>query len=193
VASKKKSKVEAGKKRGNQKAEPAGAEAAGTKAKVVKAANKKTTNKKPASSHTVASNDGVSTKAKAVTGTKKAPAKRAPRNRRPGRKPGMPRTVAVSQGIEPGAAAALDPFEVAKQTMKGAVPAIVEAMVELAKQGSYSHAKTLLEMTGAKHMFSDEAEIEGSGEPWAKLVLERMDEAEQESLKKDLPEVVAEP
>jgi hypothetical protein len=45
VASKKKSKVEAGKNRGNQKAEPAGAEAAGTKANAVKAANKKTTNK----------------------------------------------------------------------------------------------------------------------------------------------------
>jgi hypothetical protein len=70
-----------------------------------------------------------------------------------------------------------DPFEVAKQTMKGSVPAIVQAMVELAKQGSCSHAKTLLEMTGAKHMFDSEAEMQGSGEPWAKLVLERLDEA----------------
>ena len=69
--------------------------------------------------------------------------------------------------------------------MKGSVPAIVEAMVEKAKQGSCTHAKTLLEMTGAKHMFGDGAEIADSGEPWAKLVLERMDEAEQESLKKD--------
>ena len=54
----------------------------------------------------------------------------------------------------------LDPFEVAKQTMKGSVPAIVEAMVELAKQGSCTHAKTLLEMTGAKHMFDGEAEVQ---------------------------------
>jgi hypothetical protein len=69
-----------------------------------------------------------------------------------------------------------DPFEVAKQTMKGSVPAIVEAMVELAKQGSCSHAKTLLEMTGAKYMF--EGEAQDSGEPWAKLVLERLDQAE---------------
>jgi hypothetical protein len=69
-----------------------------------------------------------------------------------------------------------DPFEVAKRTMKGSVPAIVEAMVELAKQGSCSHAKTLLEMTGAKHMFDGEAQ--DNSEPWAKLVLERLDEAE---------------
>jgi hypothetical protein len=65
--------------------------------------------------------------------------------------------------------------------MKGSVPAIVEAMVELAKQGSCSHAKTLLEMTGAKHMFDGEAEGEDRGEPWAKLVLERLDEAESAS------------
>jgi hypothetical protein len=50
-------------------------------------------------------------------------------------------------------------------------------MVELAKQGSCSHAKTLLEMTGAKHMF-DEAEVQDGGESWAKLVLERLNEAE---------------
>jgi hypothetical protein len=72
----------------------------------------------------------------------------------------------------------LDPFEVAKQSMKGAVPAIVEAMVEMAKQGSCSHAKTLLEMTGAKHMFDGDSETQNSGEPWAKLVLERLGEAE---------------
>jgi hypothetical protein len=72
----------------------------------------------------------------------------------------------------------LDPFEVAKQTMKGSVPAIVEAMVELAKQGSCTHAKTLLEMTGAKHMFDGEAEVQDGAAPWAKLVLERLAEAE---------------
>jgi hypothetical protein len=72
----------------------------------------------------------------------------------------------------------LDPFEIAKQKMKGSVPAIVEAMVELAKQGSCSHAKTLLEMTGAKHMFDGQAEVQDGGESWARLVLERLDEAE---------------
>ncbi len=71
-----------------------------------------------------------------------------------------------------------DPFEIARQTMKGSVPAIVETMVELAKQGSCSHAKTLLEMTGAKYMFEEEAESHDKGEPWAKLVLERLGEAE---------------
>ena len=60
------------------------------------------------------------------------------------------------------AGAELDPFEVAKQRVKGSVPAIVEAMVERAKQGSCTHAKTLLEMTGAKHMFDGEAR--GTGE-----------------------------
>jgi hypothetical protein len=78
------------------------------------------------------------------------------------------------------AGAELDPFEVAKQTMKGSVPEIVNSLVKMAKAGSCTHAKTLLEMTGAKHMFDDEAEGHGqeSGEPWAKLVLERLDEAE---------------
>ena len=75
----------------------------------------------------------------------------------------------------------LDPFEVAKRKVKGSVPAIVEAMVEKAKQGSCTHAKTLLEMTGAKHMFDGEAEAQDSGEPWAKLVLERLDEADCEA------------
>ena len=77
--------------------------------------------------------------------------------------------------------------------MKGSVPAIVEAMVAKAKQGSCTHAKTLLEMTGAKHMFGEDAEIADSGEPWAKLVLERMDEAEQESLTQERPQVAGEP
>jgi hypothetical protein len=75
----------------------------------------------------------------------------------------------------------LDPLEVARKNLKGSVPAIVKAMVQLAKQGSCSHAKTLLEMTGAKHMFDGDAEAQGSGEPWAKLVLERLDEAESEA------------
>lgn len=93
----------------------------------------------------------------------------------------------------------LDPFEVAKQTMRGSVPAIVEAMVELAKQGSCTHAKTLLEMTGAKHMFDSETEARDSGEPWAKLVLQRLDEAELAAeqgtvtLQEELRELVAEP
>jgi hypothetical protein len=76
------------------------------------------------------------------------------------------------------AGAKLDPFEVAKQRVKGSVPAIVAAMVKKAKAGSCTHAKTLLEMTGAKHMFDGEGEAQNSGEPWAKLVLERLDEAD---------------
>jgi hypothetical protein len=100
---------------------------------------------------------------------------------------------------EAAALLAVDPFEVARQTMKGSVPAIVEAMVELAKQGSCSHAKTLLEMTGARHMFDSEMELPDSGEPWAKLVLERLDEAETEAaeesakLQAELAEVVVAP
>jgi len=73
-----------------------------------------------------------------------------------------------------------DPIEVAKRTMQGSVPAIVEAMVKKAKQGSCPHAKTLLEMTGAKFMFGDGPEMREAGEPWAKLVLERMERAERE-------------
>jgi len=72
----------------------------------------------------------------------------------------------------------MDPFEVARRKMKGSVPAIVDAMVELAKQGSCSHAKTLLEMTGAKLMFDTEPEKQDSSQPWARLVLEKLSEAE---------------
>jgi hypothetical protein len=63
--------------------------------------------------------------------------------------------------------------------MKGSVPAIVEAMVKKAKQGSCPHAKTLLEMTGAKFMFEDGPETRDGGESWARLVLERMEQAER--------------
>jgi len=177
VVSKKRPKLEAGKQRGNRQDEPVGAEAAGKKTKPVKAANKKiayrkaasrkTASKKTASKKSAASRNAVSTSAKAGTRTKKIAS--AP------------------------AAGDWDPFEVAKQTMKGSVPAIVEAMVAKAKQGSCTHAKTLLEMTGAKHMFGEDAEIADSGEPWAKLVLQRMDEAEQESLTQERPEVAGEP
>jgi hypothetical protein len=80
----------------------------------------------------------------------------------------------------------LDPFEVAKKTVKGSVPAIVNAMVKLAKQGSCSHAKTLLEMTGARHMFDGDSEMQDSGEPWAKLVLERLGKADPTPSKKDV-------
>jgi hypothetical protein len=187
VVSNRKPKLEAGKKLDIKKDEPAGVEAskqtkprrAASKKTASKktSGNKKPTSKKPAGHPKLESNRGVSKKPAAVKRTKKVPAKRA------------------AAGNEPDAAEAaeLDPFEVAKQTMKGSVPAIVEAMVERAKKGSCSHAKTLLEMTGAKHMFAGEPEAEDSGEPWAKLVLERMDEAEQESLKKELPEILAEP
>jgi len=171
VVSNKKPKVEAGNRRGNKGEEPVAADKSGKQAKSAnkKAANKtaasrKTAKKKTAGKKTAASRPGASTRAKTGKRTKKVPA-----------------------------AGAADPFEVAKQTMKGSVPAIVKAMVEKAKQGSCTHAKTLLEMTGARHMFGDEMEIADSGEPWAKLVLERMDEAERESLQKDLPAVAAEP
>jgi hypothetical protein len=96
------------------------------------------------------------------------------------------RTVALSTappeaGGQAAEAEPVDPFEIAKQTMRGSVPEIVKTLVKLAKEGSCPHAKTLLEMTGAKHMFDEQAESQESGEPWAKLVLERMEEAEQES------------
>ncbi len=127
------------------------------------------------------------------TAAKKTAAKKAA-NKQPGekgkRKPGTkPKPKAPKKGgggkgkpvvVEAAESGKLDPFEVAKQTMKGSVPEIVSAMVEKAKQGSCTHAKTLLELTGAKHMFEGEAESHG-GEPWAKLVLERLDEAESGS------------
>jgi hypothetical protein len=198
VVSKKKPKVEAGNRRGKKAEEPVAADKVGKQAKAVKSANKKAANKtaasrktakkKTAGKKTAASKPGASTRAKTGKRTKKVPDAGALGDRNAGFTAGYAATDAAP------AAGAWDPFEVAKQTMKGSVPAIVEAMVAKAKQGSCTHAKTLLEMTGARHMFGDEMEIADSGEPWAKLVLERMDEAEQESLqKKDLPAVAAEP
>ena len=220
MVSKKKPGAEAGKQRGHGPEEPIEAEVAGRKAKVVKVAGKKVAPSKKAapSSKAASSRKAASGKAagKATPKKKKANKKSAAtrhevssRTKKTKQSPAAgareanlaagyaatdaaPAAGARANNTAP-AAGARDPFEVARETMKGSVPAIVEAMVAKAKRGSCTHAKTLLEMTGAKHMFGEEAETADSGEPWAKLVLERMDEAEQESLSKDPPEVAAEP
>lgn len=70
-----------------------------------------------------------------------------------------------------------DPFSVARRRVRQSVPKIVDVLATMAEEGSCLHAKTLLEMTGARHMFDTEA-AGGDGEPWAKLVLERLNEAE---------------
>ena len=205
VALQKKLKAETKVKQGKQKEDAAGEQSAGKKPAgkkapvrkpaVKKAAKKKAPIKKPTGNDEEAASLGVvSSKANVAKGKKKLPAQRVPGESKGKRAPGKHRTIALSEGSGPGTAemVELDPFEVAKQTMKGSVPAIVKAMVAKAKQGSCTHAKTLLEMTGAKHMFSDEAAVVESGEPWAKLVLERMDEAEQKSSQSDPREVAAE-
>ena len=168
MASTKKPKAKAGKKRGG-KAEQDKGPAVSTTAKPKKTAGKKAAKKnKP-----IVMTDSVT------------------------RKSVKQRRIRVPEATGRGAANRTmaqepDPFEVAKRTMKGSVPAIVEAMVELAKQGSCTHAKTLLEMTGAKHMFDGEVEVQEGGAPWAKLVLERLDEAESEAVPEGerLPEVM---
>jgi hypothetical protein len=156
----------------SKKKPEAEAESAGKKAKAVKAAKKTVSSQK--------------------TAGKKAPNKKSSKKKSASKKAASKKAVSKNNAAPVGEGLAADPFEVAKQTMKGSVSAIVKAMVEQAKRGSCSHAKTLLEMTGAKHMFGDAAETEDRGEPWAKLVLERMDEAERESRKTDLPEGAAE-
>lgn len=186
---KRKSEVEAGvrgrKKKDSVAEQEAGSKPAGKKPAARKTAGKKSAGKKPEA----AGKGGSSRKSKAVKGTK------VPAPGQAGSKPGRRSTITLSEGSAASAAETVevDPFEVAKQKVKGSVPAIVEAMVKKAKAGSCTHAKTLLEMTGAKHMFGGEAEVEESGEPWAKLVLDRMDEAEQKGMQKDLREAVAEP
>jgi hypothetical protein len=82
-------------------------------------------------------------------------------------------------------------MELAKKKVKGSLPAIVEKMIEKAKGGSYSHAKALLEMTGALQMFDDEPHAKSEGESWAKRVLERIQEAEQMEMQKALPSEAA--
>lgn len=153
-----------------------------------KSAGKKTDTKKSAArgsaSHSEDLTQSLAAKKK-VKAAKKAPAKGVAARKRK-----LSRAVPADAGME--LAPGVDPFEVAKQTMKGSVPEIVKVMVKRAKQGSCSHAKTLLEMTGAKHMFGEEPETQNSGEPWAKLILERMERAEQESLQQAPQEVGAE-
>ena len=209
MVSKKKPGAEAGKQRGHGPEEPIEAEVAGRKAKVVKVAGKKVAPSKKAAPSSKAASSSKAAPGKAAgkatrkkkKANKKSAATRHEVSSRTKKTKQSPAAGAREANLAAGyaatdaapAAGARDPFEVARETMKGSVPAIVEAMVAKAKRGSCTHAKTLLEMTGAKHMFGDEAETADSGEPWAKLVLERMDEAEQESLSKDPPEVAAEP
>ncbi len=152
------------------------------KLKAGKAAGGRSTKKKTAGRKMAGSGEDAAKSA--VSGTRAPSAKKAPARRAvSGGRPKRERSAGSSAG--PGAELVeMDPFEVAKQTMKGSVPAIVEEMVKRAKRGSCTHAKTLLEMTGAKRMFGDEPEMRDAGEPWAKLVLKRMEEAEQESLPK---------
>jgi hypothetical protein len=109
--------------------------------------------------------------------TKKQPREKPPAEKKPVKKvkPG---------GVSPGeekAGQAGDPFEVARRKVRGSITKIVNKLVDEAVAGSCTHAKTLLEMTGARHMFDEEKEADGAGEPWAKLVLERLEEAEQVS------------
>jgi hypothetical protein len=187
VASKKKREAEAGNTRKGKAEEPVEAEPAGKKnAKAVKAAKKTVASKNTAGKKTSKKKAAGKKTASKKTASKKKAAPVAGARRNPSHAAGY---AAIDAAPAVGVG---DPFEVAKQTMKGSVSAIVEALVAQAKRGSCAHAKTLLEMTGAKHMFGDAAETEDRGEPWAKLVLERMDEAEQESRKTDLPEVAAE-
>jgi hypothetical protein len=187
-------KAEAEKKRGNKTEAAVGAESAGVKARAVKAGKKKSASKKAAGKKAASKK----TSNKKTAGKKAASKKSSASKDRVSAKTKITKKVSTTAKDAAPAAGALerDPFEVAKQTMKGSVTAIVEAMVAQAKKGSCSHAKTLLEMTGAKHMFGDEAEMADSGEPWAKLVLERMDAAEQESLTErltqDLPDFAVE-
>lgn len=68
-------------------------------------------------------------------------------------------------------------MELACEKVKGSMPAIVERMVEEALEGSHPHAKTLLEMSGVRQR-CDSTATHAAGEPWAKLVLERLDEVE---------------
>ncbi len=125
------------------------------------------------------------TAASSKASSEKVPGRAAPKHRasksiKEKSDPAKQRKIRVPDAIDQDVATEqeLDPFEIAKRTVKGSVPAIVETMVERAKQGSCSHAKTLLELAGGKRMFDGESGTQDSGEQWAKLVLERLGEAE---------------
>lgn len=143
-----------------------------------KMAKKKADGKDGDSAELLASAKPGKKKQAAKKGLKKPAPKKKAKSTVAKRSPKAIAKVKLTRGKPDAAKVPIDPFEIAKQTMKGSVPAIVATMVKKAKQGSCTHAKTLLEMTGAKHMFDGEAEGNDLGEPWAKLVLERLDEAE---------------
>ena len=123
-------------------------------------------------------------KRKPASGRKTAAKKTASKKRT--RTAGKSRKMEVGEGTE--AAGKADPFEVAKRTVKGAVPAIVRKMVQEAKGGSCTHAKTLLEMAGVKRMFEQDPAGETKDEPWARMVLEKLGEAERAGRKKEAAE-----
>ena len=182
---------------------------AGTQESRLPAAKQRWENPGPAASGQRA---GRRRRTRARLATKKTPARSASKPRRNRRKKQRRSRRGNSEGQSGRAAyntvsrrferagsggGALDPFEVAKQTMKGSVPAIVEAMVERAKQGSCTHAKTLLEMTGAKHMFDErsgdgrEAASPGRSWCWNEWTRRSRSGAEERGLGQELPQVAS--
>ena len=129
--------------------------------------------------------DAVKQKPPARKAGKKAPKKKPAKKKAGERKKApkkQPEADAENAPAPPKAKLAheRDPFAVARRKVRAAVPAIVDKLVEKASEGSCAHARTLLDLTGARHMFDNQPEAAEPGESWARLVIERLDEAEAE-------------
>ncbi|MDR3763419.1 MAG: hypothetical protein P4M01_04915 [Acidobacteriota bacterium] len=135
---------------------------------------------------------GGETKSKDKKKVTRKPGKKKPANRKP-RKPPKKRAQPKPRSKQQTAQEAEtggdkkpkphkgNPFAKVRKTIKDHLPTIVDRMVQKAEGGSCTHAKTILEISGAKHMFDGEHQAKEKGEPWAKLVLQKLDEAEQET------------
>ena len=163
----------AGKKTAAKKsAKTTATKAAKKKSAAKKSADKKNADKKGAKKKSAKNAKAVETES--AERAKKAPKQKArkPETRaKSDAKVKKPDTDAVESAEN-------DPFTVARRRVRQSVPKIVDELVKKAEKGSCVHAKTLLEMTGARHMFDGESAAGEAGEPWAKLVLERLQEAE---------------
>jgi len=153
-----------------------------------KSATKKTSKKSASNKTSANQRTGRSTGASVLGTTRKSRATRQSKKKSEAARGGRKADARCETGLPDAEEPKGDPFEVARRKMKGSVPAIVDKMVKEAMGGSCTHAKTVLEMTGARQMFDEEARPGRTSEPWAKRVLKKMEEAEVEDRRKTAAE-----
>jgi len=157
-----------------------------------KSATKKAGKKSASKKTSAIQRTGRTTGGAALGATRKSRASRQSKKKSEAARGGCKSDASCETGLPDAEEPNGDPFEVARKKMKGSVPAIVDKMVKEAMGGSCTHAKTVLEMTGARQMFDEEARPGRTSDPWAKRVLKKMEEAEVEDRRRAAPETAVE-